>query len=398
MNIRAIMKNAYLSLRQNTRRSLLTMTGIIIGISSVITILSLGRGFEAYTVKNLTDSNDKNVRVDISFEPTNISQFQNNKMHFFSDEDLNFVRQVEGVEKVEYAKQDQSISNIDIFVRNKKTTKSLGFSKLEKDPIILGRKITHLDEDTHQKVVLITEDTAKDINQDIKKVLGSGLDLKGKLYQIIGIYEGGKSEVFDMTPDIKVPKGTYQYYENAQDNPSQIKITVADNFKPSNISQKVIKKLENIGSSRNFGQYTTFDMTVLTDGIGKVLKILTYFVSSIAGISLFIAGVGVMNMMYTSVSERTKEIGVRRSVGARRVDIRTQFLAEGLMLTVSGGLIGYILGYLVALAISLVLPFKVFPDFLTIILTITITVVIGLLFSITPANMAAKKDLVEILR
>lgn len=398
MNIRAIMKNAYLSLRQNTRRSLLTMTGIIIGISSVITILSLGRGFEAYTVKNLTDSNDKNVRVDISFEPTNISQFQNNKMHFFSDEDLNFVRQVEGVEKVEYAKQDQSISNIDIFVRNKKTTKSLGFSKLEKDPIILGRKITHLDEDTHQKVVLITEDTAKDINQDIKKVLGSGLDLKGKLYQIIGIYEGGKSEVFDMTPDIKVPKGTYQYYENAQDNPSQIKITVADNFKPSNISQKVIKKLENIGSSRNFGKYTTFDMTVLTDGIGKVLKILTYFVSSIAGISLFIAGVGVMNMMYTSVSERTKEIGVRRSVGARRVDIRTQFLAEGLMLTVSGGLIGYILGYLVALAISLVLPFKVFPDFLTIILTITITVVIGLLFSITPANMAARKDLVEILR
>ena len=398
MNIRAIMKNAYLSLRQNTRRSLLTMTGIIIGISSVITILSLGRGFEAYTVKNLTDSNDKNVRVDISFEPTNISQFQNNKMHFFSDEDLNFVRQVEGVEKVEYDKQDQSISNIDIFVRNKKTTKSLGFSKLEKDPIILGRKITHLDEDNHQKVVLITEDTAKDINQDINKVLGSGLDLKGKLYQIIGIYEGGKSEVFDMTPDIKVPKGTYQYYENAQDNPSQIKITVADNFKPSNISQKVIKKLENIGSSRNFGQYTTFDMTVLTDGIGKVLKILTYFVSSIAGISLFIAGVGVMNMMYTSVSERTKEIGVRRSVGARRVDIRTQFLAEGLMLTVSGGLIGYILGYLVALAISLVLPFKVFPDFLTIILTITITVVIGLLFSITPANMAAKKDLVEILR
>ena len=398
MNIRAIMKNAYLSLRQNTRRSLLTMTGIIIGISSVITILSLGRGFEAYTVKNLTDSNDKNVRVDISFEPTNISQFQNNKMHFFSDEDLNFVRQVEGVEKVEYDKQDQSISNIDIFVRNKKTTKSLGVSKLEKDPIILGRKITHLDEDNHQKVVLITEDTAKDINQDIKKVLGSGLDLKGKLYQIIGIYEGGKSEVFDMTPDIKVPKGTYQYYENAQDNPSQIKITVADNFKPSNISQKVIKKLENIGSSRNFGQYTTFDMTVLTDGIGKVLKILTYFVSSIAGISLFIAGVGVMNMMYTSVSERTKEIGVRRSVGARRVDIRTQFLAEGLMLTVSGGLIGYILGYLVALAISLVLPFKVFPDFLTIILTITITVVIGLLFSITPANMAARKDLVEILR
>ena len=160
----------------------------------------------------------------------------------------------------------------------------------------------------------------------------------------------------------------------------------------------MIKKLEKVGISRNFGEYSTFDMSSLTDGIGKVLKMLTFFISGIAGISLFIAGVGVMNMMYTSVSERVKEIGVRRSVGAKRRDIRNQFLVEGLMLTISAGVIGYIIGYLVALVISIFLPFKVSPDLFTISLTLVITIVIGLVFSITPANMAARKDLVEILR
>ena len=398
MKTGVIIKNAYHALRQNTRRSLLTMIGIIIGISSVITILSLGRGFEFYTIKNLTASNTKNVSVDISFDPTDFHQFDSNKMQYFSDEDLNFARQVEVVEKVTYAKQDDSFLSIDLNIRTKKMTKSLGFSKFERDSIDFGRQIRSEENDTFQKVALISRETAKDINQDFKTVIGTGIDVKGELYQIIGIYTDDTSGVFSMTSDIKVPKKTYQHYENIQDNPKQIKMTVDKEYKPSDIAKKVIKKLNEVGTSRNFGHYTTFDISELTDGIGKVLKMLTYFISGIAGISLFIAGVGVMNMMYTSVSERTKEIGVRRSVGAKRSDIRNQFLAEGLMLTISAGLIGYFIGYFIALVISLMLPFRVAPDLFTIILTLTITIIIGLVFSITPANMAAKKDLVDILR
>lgn len=263
---------------------------------------------------------------------------------------------------------------------------------------ILGRTISRDDIETHQKVAIISRDTAKDVNPDVNKVLGTGIDIKGELYQIVGIYKGGTANLFDMTPDVKIPKTTYQYYANSEGNPTQIKVTIANDYKPSKVAQKVIKKLEKVGISRNFGEYSTFDMSSLTDGIGKVLKMLTFFISGIAGISLFIAGVGVMNMMYTSVSERVKEIGVRRSVGAKRRDIRNQFLVEGLMLTISAGVIGYIIGYLVALVISIFLPFKVSPDLFTISLTLVITIVIGLVFSITPANMAARKDLVEILR
>ncbi|MDR1606688.1 MAG: ABC transporter permease [Streptococcaceae bacterium] len=398
MTLVAIIKNAYQALRHNARRSLLTMIGIVIGISSVMTILSLGRGFEAYTVKNLTTSNDQKLTVNISFTPTDYLQFESSKMRYFSDEDLRLAGQVAGVETVTYVKQDDSFLSTDLSIGNKKTTKSLGFSKFDSDKLDLGRKIRREENETHQKVAMISQETAKEINQDVKKVLGTGIDIKGELYQIVGIYDSGTLGLFDTSVDIKIPKKTYQYYTNREANPTQLKVTVANDYKPSEVAKKVIKKLSNSGVSRNFGDYSTFDMSVLTDGIGKVLKMLTYFISGIAGISLFIAGVGVMNMMYTSVSERTQEIGVRRSVGAKRSDIRNQFLAEGLILTVSAGIIGYIIGYLIALAISMMLPFRVSPDLFTIALTILITIVIGLAFSITPANMAAKKELVEILR
>ena len=398
MNLMTIIKNAYQALRQNRRRSILTMIGIVIGIASVITILSLGRGFEAYTIKNLTASNEKTVAVNINFSPTDYEQFSTNKMRYFSDEDLRVVRDIEGVEKVDYVKSDADFLTVELQVAAKKITRHLGFVKFDKERVVIGRSITPEENETHQRVAIISRETAKDINANQDRVLGTGIEIKGELYQIVGIYESGSSGLFDMNPDVKIPKKSYQYYTNNEGNPTQIKITVASDYKPSKIAQKVIKKLETVGVSHNFGDYSTFDMSSLTDGIGKVLKMLTYFISAIAGISLFIAGVGVMNMMYTSVSERTQEIGVRRSVGARRRDIRNQFLAEGLMLTISAGVIGYIIGYLIALLVSAFLPFKVSPDLFTISLTLIITIVIGLVFSITPANMAARKDLVEILR
>ncbi|WP_228461954.1 ABC transporter permease [Lactococcus hodotermopsidis] len=394
----AIIQNAYQALRQNTRRSILTMIGIIIGISSVITILSLGRGFESYTVKNLTVSDENNVTVDVSFYPTDYEQFDSGKMRYFSDEDLTFAAQVAGVEAVKYVNEDDNYESITFQVRDTKYNKSLGFVSFDDEKVSLGRKISREENDSHQKVALISRDTAEDLNPTVEKVLGTGIEIEGEFYQIVGIFENDSANLFSMVPDIKIPKKSYRYYTNDGDNPMQIRLSVAGDFKPSAVANKVIKKLTKVGSSRNFGEYMTFDMSELTDGIGKVLKTLTYFISGVAGISLFIAGVGVMNMMYTSVSERTQEIGVRRSVGAKRSDIRNQFLAEGLMLTISSGVIGYIIGYLIALVISTTLPFKVAPDLFTISLTLVITIVIGLVFSITPANMAARKDLVEILR
>ncbi|MGO2925201.1 ABC transporter permease [Lactococcus laudensis] len=139
MNLRAVIKNAYQALRQNTRRSILTMLGIVIGIASVITILSLGRGFKTYTVKNLTATNEKNVAVDIVFSPSDYEQFESNKMRYFSDEDLKFIGQIEGVEKVAYVKADDKFLRIDLQAADKKISKNLGFVAGDKDAIEVGR-------------------------------------------------------------------------------------------------------------------------------------------------------------------------------------------------------------------------------------------------------------------
>ena len=124
---------------------------------------------------------------------------------------------------------------------------------------------------------------------------------------------------------------------------------------------------------------------------------MTYFVSAIAAISLFIAGIGMMNMMYISVSERTQEIGIRLAVGARPSDILIQFLLEAVMLTVTGELLGFALGWLIGNGISPFLPQKM-PWLRCFLLAFGVSSAVGVVFGILPARQAADKNLIDILR
>ena len=141
-----------------------------------------------------------------------------------------------------------------------------------------------------------------------------------------------------------------------------------------------------------------FDTSELMKGIGDVLSTITYFISAVAGISLFIAGVGVMNMMYISVSERTKEIGIRRALGATKGNIQLQFLVEGILITTLGGVIGYIFGIGIAKMVSLLLPFDALVDWPTALISVIVSVTIGVVFAFFPAKSAANKNIIDILR
>ena len=168
--------------------------------------------------------------------------------------------------------------------------------------------------------------------------------------------------------------------------------------KPDEVAKKILDKLKKQGSLRNQGTYQSFDSSFLTKGIGKVLSTITYLISAVAGISLFIAGVGVMNMMYISVSERTKEIGIRRALGATQRSIMIQFLLEGVMLIFTGRIIGYLLGMVVAYSIGAIMKIGIQIDFFTFSIAVGVSTLIGLVFSVMPAREAAKKDLIDILR
>ena len=133
-------------------------------------------------------------------------------------------------------------------------------------------------------------------------------------------------------------------------------------------------------------------------GISKVIDALTYFIGAVAGISLIIAGIGVMNMMYISVSERTQEIGIRLAIGARPRTIMLQFLLEAVMLTTLGGIIGFLGGAGLAYGIALALPFQAKMSLSSFVVAFIVSSTVGIIFGILPAKQAANKNLIDILR
>ncbi|EGO6122749.1 ABC transporter permease [Enterococcus faecalis] len=399
MNLYVNMRSAWKAIKNNRKRSVLTMIGIIIGISSVITILAIGRGFEKDTVKNLTKSDSKNVEIQLNFTPSDTSLYDTNTK-LFQDVDISIVRNVEGVKKADYSKIDEEQIYKDLSSRGKEKNKQIKLIDSEGKRVSIGRNLTGQDSELLNKVATIDSVTAKELFNTPERALGKGIEIEQELFRVVGVFPGEEQDnLFSLSnTNIEIPKDTYHYYFKSDKNTSSLTLTLEEGVKPDKVASKVIKQLKDKGSLRHLGEYEVLDTAMLTKGIGQILSTITYFITAVAGISLFIAGVGVMNMMYISVSERTKEIGIRRALGATRKSIMLQFLLEGLILTISGGIIGYLLGMIFAYGIGSLIKVHVSVDLFTIILAVGVSSVIGLVFSVMPASEAAKKDLIDILR
>ena len=398
MNIYVNWRTSIRSVFKNRKRSLLTMFGIIIGIAAVITILAIGRGFEKDTIKNLNSGDSDAIEIQVNFTPKNESLYTSN-VAFFNDIDREFISQVTGVKAVNYPKNEEMIYK-EIAIEDKKQMKQISLVKESTQEMLVGRSLTSYDNTVENNVVVIDSVTAKDIYQTNENALHRGLDIEGHLFQIVGIYQGNEMESMFSMPEsnISIPEKVYERYFTNDSSSSTLVVTLENEATPATVTTDVIKRLEEKGTMKDFGEYVVFDTALLTDGISQILGTITLFISCVAGISLLIAGVGVMNMMYISVSERTKEIGIRRALGATRNSIRLQFLLEGVTLTLVGGIIGYIIGIACAYLIGSLIDVSVSIDFFTIALAVGVSSGIGIIFSVMPASEAAKKDLIEILR
>ena len=177
-----------------------------------------------------------------------------------------------------------------------------------------------------------------------------------------------------------------------------LKITLKNDSDVKASIKEIENTLNSIDGNRVKGKYEIIDTSGIVNLLGGVLNTITMFIASVAGISLFIAGIGLMNMMYTSVSERIREIGIKRALGARKKDIRREFLIEGIVITMVGGLVGYILGMIIANIISMYFKLVITPSLFTSLLAIGISIVIGLASSFIPARKAANSNTVDILK
>ena len=408
MNFYVNFRSAFKAINNNRKRSILTMIGIIIGVSAVIAILAIGRSYERQTIESLTKSNNGKIQAQILFNPNDDSFYETNRPAF-QNSDLELVRQVSSVESAEFEKQETNSTSFSALIKNKNQSVEAKLVKQTNGELLVGRNLSKADNLNRSRVAVVNEELAKDLYGTPENALNRGILISGQNYAIVGVYRGmemseEQAQMASMFGDmssyqVQIPKKAYEYYLIKGDDASySIVVTMKKGTRPDEVTNKVLDKLKKSGSMRQQGSYRSFDTAILSKGIGKVLSTITYFITAVAGISLFIAGVGVMNMMYISVSERTKEIGIRRALGATQRSIMIQFLIEGVLLTFTGGVIGYFIGMILAYGIGSLMKIHVTVDLFTIVVAVGVSTLIGLIFSFMPAREAAKKDLIDILR
>lgn len=394
MQVRELFVSALRSLLSNKRRSILTMIGIVIGISSVITILSLGDGARLAMLKNLQANTNGQQTTEITFKPNS-----EGKVAGFNDSDLSDVKANENVIKAVTQSDDHGVVSNTGSINGKTISPSVLLTESANNKaLIKGNSISKRDLLVDNPVALVSRSIAKKGYQTVGNALNSAVEINGVAYTIVGVISNNVSNDGGyQTYDVVIPRSIFEANNNTI-SANTLKLTFSKGINVSKATNTIVDNLNKKGSQHTVGSYEFIDTAALLKGISAVIKGITYFIVAVAGISLFIAGIGVMNMMYISVSERTKEIGIRMAVGASQTQILWQFLIEAILLTISGGMIGYLLGLGIAMGISALLPFKASVSLSTFILAFGTSTIVGLIFGILPAKTASNKNLIDILR
>lgn len=378
------------SILKNKRRNIFTMIGIIIGIAAVITIMSLGNGFKETTTKEFEDTGAAQNIATISFMT---DDGEDTKENPFKQEDLSLVKQIEGVLEAKL-KVDEDES----YTAKMTNPQHMNEINIKKRELVLhpekGQGFSKEDNDLFKKVVIISKDIAKNVFKH--QAIGKTIFIENQGFEVVGIENDPMDDAL-----IQMPSQTFnRYMVNLNQGMHTLQLTVTDGSSKKEIANQVVKQLNKKGSGNGNGSYSYNDTEAMLKGIGKVFDAITYFVAAVAGISLFIAGIGVMNVMYISVSERTEEIAIRRAFGAKARDIELQFLIESVVLCVLGGLIGLTLGIIFASLIDLLTPKYITSvvSFSSILISVGVSTLIGVVFGWVPARAAAKKELIDIIK
>ena len=401
MKFNILLNTAFKDIIKNKKRSLLTMLGIIIGIAAVITIIAIGRGFQDYVVDSLMGGEGKELSVAFYFQPENPTNSVGSNTSVFTEKNIRDIQQMTDVVKVESDPEQFQNNLLNVSIRKNDGKLESGFAKPVEETeskIVNGRAITKLDGDTNQKVAVISKKLADDLfeNEDpIKKTV----ILKNDNYVIVGIKENNAAtNLFVMGNDVDLPKGTVESRKPKNNNSiSMINVILKNGTKVQDKAKEIQEYLEKNGPMKAAGSYNFVDIAQQIEGISNVLGSVTIFISLIAAISLLIAGIGMMNMMYISVAERIKEIGIRRAIGAKKKEILYQFMLEGIIVTVIGGIIGYIIGMIAAFIASKFLPFPIKLELMPVLISLGISLGIGIVFTYSPANTAANKNVIDII-
>lgn len=393
-NISNIIMTSIKAILKNKRRNIFTMIGIIIGISAVITIMSLGNGFKKTATDEFSKSGISKDSALIEYLTESGEAAQKNP---FSRQDIDIAKQVDGVTEAKIKIDDNQSYNVKATNIMNKAEPILDLSVATKKKVEKtkqGKGFSTLDNNLRKKVVVVNDEITHGTFEG--NAIGQTLYIDGQGFEIVGI---GNDPLH--TANVFMPTKTFERYMDnlAQDYPG-LQLTLAEGVQKKHTAKKVADELNKKGSGIGEGKYSYEDNEKILKEITQIFNSITYFVAAVAGISLFIAGIGVMNVMYISVSERTEEIAIRRAFGAKARDIEFQFLIESIILCVMGGLIGLALGIAIAEIVAAVTPdyIQSVVSLTSVLIAVGVSTFIGVIFGWVPARSAANKELIDIIK
>ncbi|MGG0717689.1 ABC transporter permease [Robertmurraya massiliosenegalensis] len=387
MNLIDSIKMALKSIKNNKLRSFLTMLGIIIGVASVITLVGVGQG-SSQSVTDEIGSLGTNL-LTLSVTDTESVQIEVDDLGLI--EELNAISEVAPVVSGRVlAKYDENATQVSI------TGTTSAYLSVRGLTLSQGRFISDMEQELRQKVVVLGSDTADTLFPRANPV-GESIKINGVSYKVIGVLESiGSSLGSSGDSVIFAPLSTTQrliqdttigtVYLNTENSDSV-------NFAKLQIQGVMTTLFPNLSDS-----YSISSQEDLMETMSSVSDTMTLMLGGIASISLLVGGIGVMNIMLVSVSERTKEIGIRKAIGAKRKSILLQFLIEAVVLSMIGGLIGILLGIGISKLLEIFASMTISYSLNVTLIAFLFSCAIGIIFGVFPANKASKLDPIQALR
>ena len=396
-------KMAINSLRSNKVRTFLTLLGIIIGVTSVTTIIGLGEGVKRQVNEQINQLGSDLITV-VPGRNTTINGFDSISSFVgtsattsrLSEADLQSASKIENIEIAGGVMQlDGSVISGEKKINTRIMATGENYLELTKQKLVQGQFFGGNLENNN--TVVLASNIAKELfgNSD---PIGSSLTIRGQNFIVIGVLDTYKGFNFGQPINdmVLIPLPTGKALN--QDVVQLQQITVK--LKDPNMSAKTSEELKTV-LLKNHGGEEDFTITTqdqLMDTTDSVFKILTGFTAAVASISLLVGGIGVMNIMLVTVTERTKEIGIRKAIGATKLQILMQFLIEALAITLAGGLIGIITSIIVGYIIRAQTAVKPAMDLWIILLAAGVSLAVGIIFGTWPAIRAARKDPIHALK